>query len=192
MHRINLLPPAAIQRFRQQRLWSVWRKVILLATLTTATAIVWGQSRAAQNLRGEEMQTAIAQHPRQIRKECGELKTQLRELQAYEAQQRNARGQHSPLVAIEMLHQLKQELAGQLQVKSFGFSDQAATPAAGTASTISGHVDLQLISPGSASCSRVMHLLRETGYFSEVSLSSSLEKVDAGSDALQYSLRCDF
>lgn len=192
MHKVNLLPPAAIQRFRQQRIWSVWRKIILLTTLMTASAIVWGQSTAARKLSQQAAQVALAQHPRQIRDECRELKNQLRDLQSYEAQQRNARGQHSPLVAIAMLHRLKQELAGQLQVKSLGFVDRVATQPAGTPGSASGHVDLQLISAGSASCSRVMQLLRDTGYFSDVILSSSLEKVDAASDMLQFSLRCDF
>lgn len=191
MHRVNLLPPAAIQRFGQKRLWSVWRKVILLATLVTASVIVWGQTTATKKLRNQEAQVALAQYPRQIRNECHELKTQLRELQAYEAQQRSSRGQHSPLVAIAMLHRLKAELAGQLQVKSLSFVDSGSSPA-GTPSPASGYVDLQLISVGSASCSQVMQLLRETNYFSDVSLSSSLEKVDTASDMLQYSLRCDF
>ena len=120
------------------------------------------------------------------------LKTQLRDLQTYQAQQRAARGQHSPVIAIQTLHRLKQELAGQLQIKSFGFVDSAATPTAGAPNLVNGYVDLQLNSQGSASCSQVMQLLRDTRYFSEVSLSSSLEKVDAASDMLQYSLRCDF
>lgn len=135
---------------------------------------------------------ALAQYPRQLRNECRELKTQLRDLQAYEAQQRDSRGLHSPLVAIAMLHRLKQELDEHLQVKSLGFVDNAQSQPAGTPGPASGHVDLQLISAGSASCSRVMQLLRDTNYFSNVSLSSSLEKVDAASDTLQYSLRCDF
>lgn len=192
MHKVNLLPPAAIQRFRQQRLWSMWRKIILLATLITAGTIVWGQSSASTMLHQQEAQVALAQHPRQIRDECHELKTQLRELQAYEAQQRDLRGQHSPLVVIAMLHRLKAELAGQLQVTSLGFVDSGSSTPAGTPSPASGYVDLQLISMGSASCSQVMQLLRETNYFTDVSLSSSLEKVDAASDMLQYSLRCDF
>lgn len=192
MHKVNLLPPAAIQRFRQQRLWSAWRKVILLATLFTASVIAWGQSKATKKLRNQEAQVALAQYPRQIRNECHELKIQLRDVQAYEAQQRDARGQHSPLVAIAMLHHLKAELAGQLQVKSLGFVDSASSSPVGTPSPASGYVDLQLISVGSASCSQVMQLLRETNYFSDVSLSSSLETVDAASDTLQYSLRCDF
>lgn len=192
MHRVNLLPPAAIQRFRQQRLWKAWRKSILLATLVTACAILWGQLTAADNTRRQEAQVAIAQHPLQIRFECQELKTQLRNLQTYEAQQRDLRGQHSPLVAIAMLHRLKHELGGQLQVKSFGFVDSSATQAAAPPSPTTGHVELQLISLGSASCSHVMQLLRQTGYFSDVSLSSSLENVDADTGTLQYSLRCDF
>lgn len=192
MHKVNLLPPAAIQRFRQQRLWNAWRKIILLTTLMTGSAIVWGQSTAVQKNSQQAARVALAQHPRQIRDECRELKTQLRDLQAYEAQQRNARGQHSPLVTIAMLHRLKQELGGQLQVKSLGFVDRVATQPAGTPDPASGHVDLQLISAGSASCSRVMQLLQDTGYFSDVILSSSLEKVEADSDMLQFSLRCDF
>lgn len=192
MHRVNLLPPAAIQRFRQQRLWRGWRKVILLATLMTAGTIVWGQSTASKKLHRQAAQATFVQRPQQMRKQSGELKTQLRDLQAYENWQRNSRGQHSPLVAIAMLHQLKQELAGQLQVKSFGFVDQVTTQAAGTVGQPSGHIVLQLISSGSASCSHVMQWLHETGYFANVSLSSSLEKVDAASNTLQYSLRCDF
>ncbi len=192
MHRVNLLPPAAIQRFRQKRLWRGWRKVILLATLMTAGTIAWGQSTASKKLHRQAVQATLVQHPQQLRKQSGELKAQLRDLQNYEQRQRNSRGQHSPLVAIAMLHQLKQELAGQLQVKSFGFVDRVATQAAATVGQPSGHVDLQLISSGSASCSHVMQWLRDTGCFTNVSLSSSLEKTDAASNTLQYSLRCDF
>lgn len=192
MNRINLLPPAAVQRFQQQRLWKAWRNVIWLATLTTASAIVWGQSKATKNFHRQEVQATLAHNPLQLRKECGELKSQMRELLAYDAQQRSARGQHSPLVAIEMLHRLKQQFAGQLQVKSFGFIDQPANQIASPTSSSSGHITLHLISQGATSCSQVMQLLRETGYFSEVSLSSSLEKLDANSETLQYSLQCDF
>ncbi len=192
MHRINLLPPAAIHRFRQQRLWQAWRKGLVLALLLTAGSIIWGQTTAASKLRKQAMQTALAEHPRRIRQECGELKAQLRELQNVVAQQLIARGQHSPLVAIALLHDLKQQLGGQLQVKSFGFVDQGVVPTSTAPNPVNGYVDLQLLSTGSASCARVMQLLRETQCFSAVSLSSSLEKVDASSDTLQYSLHCEF
>jgi len=169
-----------------------WSKLLLCLSLATASLIAWGQSTATQQLQRRDQQESLAEHPRQIRKQCAALQVQLRELNQYETVQRVQRSQFSPLVACQLLHHMKAQLHGQLQITNLEFVDTSLVQTIGQAPTAGGYLSLQLISSGPTSCSRVMQSIRETNYFSDVRLSSALEKVDSTGTNLQYSVRCEF
>lgn len=192
MRSVNLLPTLASERFRRQRLLLSWSKFLLCALLASAGLVTWGQAVAKQQLLRRDEQEALAAYPRQIRKQCAALQVQLGELNQYQDAQVLQRSRFSPLVAFQMLHQLKTQMHGLLQITNFEFVDNSPAKPLEQAATEGGYLSLQLISSGPASCSQLMQHLRETSYFSQVRLSSALEKVDGVGSNLQYSIRCEF
>ncbi len=191
MHSFNLLPPAVIQRFERKRIVWAWSKVLLAGFIVTVLSVGWGHATANKTKLYTQQQSALAQYPQDVRRQHAELTSQLRALNTFESKQLELRSQFSPLPVLSMLHQLKEDLGGQLQATSVEFAELPATP--GTPhSTPNGFVSLQLVTNGSTSCSDLTHRIRESQLFTDVKLSSPLELVDAAGEALRFTLRCEF
>lgn len=191
MHRVNLLPLAASQRFARKRSLKAWGKFLLLGWLLAAIVIAWGQSTVASIRQQMTTHAAANQYPSSLRAQHASLAAQLQALNHYQQQQIELRSRYSPLVVIQLLHQLKEELGGQLHADAIEFVEQAST---GTVpeQAVHGHTALQLVASGSNACSELMQRLRDSSLFSEVKLSSALELVDPQSDALRFTVRCEF
>ncbi len=191
MHKVNLLPPTATQRFRQKRTVVVWGKLLPVIILTMLLTIGWGQSTAARIKAQIEGQLSLTQRPTEIRQVHQDLKAQFRALNRMQTEQVELRSRFSPLVVVQLLHQLKQDFNGKLQVTSIDFVEQCQPSSASKASS-NGHVTLQMIVDGTTNCSDSMQRIREAGLFCDVKLGSALELVDPNSEALRFTLRCEF
>ena len=196
MHNVNLLPPAVIQRFNRKRVIRAWSRLLLIAALVAMLIIAWGQTNSNAIRRTTRDHLARSRHPQEIQKQHAALSSRLRALIQYESLQLERRSRFSPLVVLSMLHQLKQDLGGQLQAHAIEFAEQMPTagpPAPGSPSqALHGFVSLQLVANGTSACSDLMHRIRQSQLFTSVKLSSPLESFAAQSDALRFTLRCEF
>lgn len=190
MHNANLLPLAFTERSEQRRTASSWIKVILCSIVVTLLVILWGQSQAAQSHQAMERAQAAAEANDSITARHSKLQSIWRSLNQYEKKQREQRSRYSPLVALQLLHQLKSAFGETLQAQTLEFNDH--TLVVSTDKSKHGELSLQLVAQGTANCSKVLQHLRDTGLFTDVSLSSSLELIDNASNALKFTVRCEF
>ncbi len=190
MHSANLLPLAFTERSEQRRTASSWIKVILCLVTVTLFVILWGQSQAAQSRQAMERAKAAATANDSITAQHARLQSVMRSLNQYEKKQREQRSPYSPLVALQLLHQLKSAFGEELQAQTLEFHDQ--TLAVSTDKSKHGELSLQLVAHGTANCSKAMQHIRDTGFFTDVKLSSSLELIDNASNALKFTVRCEF
>lgn len=190
MHSANLLPQNASRRFQQKRILAFWTKFIFIATLSTATVVMWGQSAASNYHVKVEAQETMAEYPRGVQRRFAVLQGKLRQLNHYETQEAQKRSQFSPLLVIQLLHELKEEFDGELQATTVTFIE--TTSVKDSNKNDNGHVSLELITNGSANCSNLIKAIQDSGYFLDVRLSSALENVDANSQQLRFSVRCTF
>jgi hypothetical protein len=156
-------------------------------------ASIWGQFAVAHLAQQVEQINQSSAEPRKIHVENQRLKSQLQQINQQQAAQLKLRSPFSPLAVIELLHALKLKLAGQLQVKSLDFvngltSDANRKEAPGE----QGHVQLELVAPGTANSSAIIQGLRDSKLFRSVELNSGLQKLNSNSEDLQFTVRCTF
>jgi Tfp pilus assembly protein PilN len=200
MHEVNLLPQAATERLARKRTVLAWTQAVIAALLISGLFIVWGQSTATQYLTQIEQDLTQAAHPKRLRQQHAALTARLRSIKELEIRHQDLRSGYSPLVVIQLLHQLKDELGGNLQALAFDYTEQstAATAGLNTASRntagpgMQGFISVQMVADGSATCSQLMQRLRATALFTDVKLSSSLEQFEQPSESLRFTLRCEF
>lgn len=201
MHNINLLPPSVIRQFEHKRVIKAWSRLLTVAIIVALLSIAWGQTNARKMRQQTQQQLALASYPQEIRQQHAKLSSRLRALTQYENSQAEQRSRFSPLVVMSMLHQLKQDLGGQLQARSIEFAEHTPTTPASTGNTPTsskpnqiahGFVTLQLVANDTSACSDLMHRLKQSQLFASVKLSSPLESIEAQSDALRFTVRCEF
>lgn len=209
----NLLPASAIRAFQRKRLRGRWFKAAMISFVTALIFISIGQSQANRQLQQIEALRLSASQPRDMQTELQRQMMSYRRLRQIELRQIELRSPYSPLIVLELLHRCKEQLDGKLQVVSLDYTDESDQPSSSASSTSAaaatktnvasskaaggsksshGHVQLRLITEGSAHSSAVMQFLQASGYFAEVQLVSPLEKVAAGRFDLQFTVRCTF
>lgn len=193
MHSVNLLPLRASQQFRRKRIIQIWCRAIVVAIGLSTGLIFLGQSTAGRERQQTERLLAVARAPREMQQEYQQLQQRLRQLETYEKKQRDLRSEYSPLIVMQMLHQHKQELDGQLVVHSLDYVDESfKSGKASDKPRAAGTVTMQLATDGTLNSSKAMQLIRQSGYFHDVKLSSALEKTHSQGANLKFSIRCEF
>lgn len=190
MHNANLLPLAFTERSAQRRASALWIKATLFAIVLSASIILWGQAQATQSRRSLAQIKAASHTTDSIAAQHSKLQSVMRSLNLYEKKQKELRSAYSPLVPLQLLHQLKNQFGSTLQVQDMQFNNQAR--AISNDRSKPGELSLQFVAEGTANCSEIMQRIRDTGLFTEVKLSSSLELLDKERNALKFTVRCEF
>ncbi|QDV28126.1 PilN domain-containing protein [Aureliella helgolandensis] len=202
----NLLPIETRLRFQQKRVKQVWYRTIAIAGLLAGAVIFVGQWTIARHQAEIDAEVSAATYPRQIQRENQQLRVEMQRLVNYETRHLDMRSRYSPLAIFSLLTEIKQHLDSELYVESVDFSLTDPSPNSGgqptaqvstadaskSSSANQGRVILQVVTSTTSNSSQFLQLLEQSGYFEDVQLSSSLEKLNTTSADLRFTVQCRF
>lgn len=191
---INLVTPATLCGFRARKSKLIWKRVVLLAFVVVVAMTGWLAVEKNEIDKIVASELGSGDGPRAVLAEHQELKKQLSKISKVELEQLRLRSSHPPLSLFALLAELKEELDGELLVERFDYSlnQLSSVQKAPNDSGSNGKVTLQLVTTSTIKSSSLIERLANSGYFTDVQLSTAMVKVDAKSDDLRFSVACKF
>ncbi|MCA9128084.1 MAG: hypothetical protein KDB22_13410 [Planctomycetales bacterium] len=184
---VNLIPAGLVTRFRLKRVKRLWYRIAVIACSISGCIVLSGRLSLAERLAAITREESDSSRPREVHREHLSLLRESKRLDQYIQTQHDLRSRYDSVAVFALLTEIKHQLAGNLDVQSVSFSlDDGADQ------KFNGTVMMEVVTEGTSNSSNFLQLLKDSGFFRSVSLSSSLQKLDQASDALRFSVRCDF
>lgn len=185
---VNLLPSSANDRFRRGQAKTTWIQVIVIAASITAFAVMVGQSASAQKQIQIAKRQAEGAKSKAVYNANGELTAQLKQISQWADSNRRLRGYYSPLVVLDLLSCIKEEIDGKMEVEQFTFETRKATDSTPSG----GSVVIGLKTDSASNSARIVQAMQDQSLFSEVKLESALQQVVSENGDLKFSIKCTF
>ena len=183
---VNLLPDAAVGRYRKKQLIQAWLKIGMFGLALAGVTIFACQSLLIQQRRALHNIEATNAKPIAVRKANRELKIKLSKINRWSQEQLKLRSACSPLPVLELLTQIKRELNGAVEVESFDYIEQASSGQYGS-------VTITLKTDNPENSARIVQSFRDSELFKLVKLQSAIDTLKSGDETdLRFSMRCEF
>lgn len=183
---VNLLPAAAVSRYRRKYTVQQWFKICLSGLALAAVGIFSCQSVLIQQRRTLRRIEATNAKPIAVRNANRELKITLSKINRWSQEQLQLRSACSPLPVLSLLTKTKRQLGGALEVESFDYVEQLS-------GNHNGSVTITLKTDNPENSAKIVQSFRNSDLFALVKLQSSIDTLKSGEDTdLRFSMRCEF
>lgn len=198
----NLLPKHLLDRQQTRRWLRLWVKVAAVGCLLAGVCTYISILANEQTLQTLAASQEAAREARSVLHTISQMKRDMQQLRRLTSEHSRLRSEHSPLALLAMLETIRQGTGNRAQVQSFDFQDRAAPPGqvpAGKPATrlvskateSEGLLRVRFVVPSAEMATQILNSLRESVYFREVTLDSSIEQ-DHGAKQFSFSVRCLF
>ncbi|MFK7737547.1 MAG: hypothetical protein AB8B50_16045 [Pirellulaceae bacterium] len=187
---INLLPASIQTRLQTRDALQLWIRILASSGAICAMAIAIGQFLAMglnREIVATQSQTTA---PQQLLNENVRLRARVRSLTSSAGRRQQERNQYSPLVVLELVSSIRDQVDGALEIESFTFHEKdVATDKKSIAKEVASVV-LKMKTKGVANSAKIVSAIRDSNRFSRVELASALEQIGGTKNGLRFSVRC--